>query len=567
MSSKPEQHNPIPATHNSHNSISSSPRPPSGLAAASPRTSNLSLPDVNGRSSTPKGSRERSISRPSSRTSNRTHNTAISLDSSVAVRNQMSTLKHSIRQQQAQLQNLESSFRTSSRSYPTEPLDETFEMDAPVFSSRQGSSSGAAPPSSFVSPGSPSTSPSTSSLATAKMKRRSSYEVLQDIAGRESNLPLPKRSESSLGMNSPLENGAIQEGVPMTFGNSQNGSYTTPTKRNSSPTRTLSRIPISSVGKTSPVPYFSTANSGSGNARMLADESPRAPPTTKSLSVDGHNDSFAPAPSPSKRFSFTSGNTTKVLADLQTGVVNARNALENTKSQLRLSQRTVSQLTRLNEDLKESRERLRLENEGLNNVVARKERLLQEVLERARKAEAEAAQLKQQLKSETTVSKKALREMESALAESTALSSKSEREYLTLRDSMKGMVESWKRDTDRLRDEINKREAKHKAEAEKIGKDYKQLMQEMKKAEKGKEDLKKLKEDNEVKNVEVEKMWTDEIAKMRADLDKSHEESEKAVRTAQVLEEELARLRRMMRLAGREAAEKEKEAASSDAPS
>jgi Mg2+ and Co2+ transporter CorA len=152
------------------------------------------------------------------------------------------------------------------------------------------------------------------------------------------------------------------------------------------------------------------------------------------------------------------------------------------------------------------------------------------------------------------------------LAESTALSSKSEREYLTLRDSMKGMVESWKRDTDRLRDEINKREAKHKAEAEKIGKDYKQLMQEMKKAEKGKEDLKKLKEENEVKNVEVEKMWTDEIAKMRLDLEKSHEESEKAVKTAQVLEEELARLRRMMRTAGREAAEKEREAAQSNAP-
>lgn len=68
-----------------------------------------------------------------------------------------------------------------------------------------------------------------------------------------------------------------------------------------------------------------------------------------------------------------------MLADLQTGVMNARNALENTKGQLRLSQRTVATLTRQTEDLKEGRERLRLENEGLNNVVARKERLLQEV--------------------------------------------------------------------------------------------------------------------------------------------------------------------------------------------
>lgn len=86
----------------------------------------------------------------------------------------------------------------------------------------------------------------------------------------------------------------------------------------------------------------------------------------------------APA-SPNRRFSLTPGGTSKVLADLQTGVIHAKNALENTRAQLRLSQRTVAQLTRLVEDLKDGRERLRLENEGLNNVVARKERLLQEV--------------------------------------------------------------------------------------------------------------------------------------------------------------------------------------------
>ena len=87
-----------------------------------------------------------------------------------------------------------------------------------------------------------------------------------------------------------------------------------------------------------------------------------------------------PPPSPNKRLSFGgTGNTSKVLADLQAGVINTKNALENTKAQLRLSQRTVAQLTRQVEDLKDGRERLRLENEGLNNVVARKERLIQEV--------------------------------------------------------------------------------------------------------------------------------------------------------------------------------------------
>src|SRR5882762_3891669 len=248
-----------------------------------------------------------------------------------------------------------------------------------------------------------------------------------------------------------------------------------------------------------PFPLIGPAPSNdafSGNARALADEGhvpPRAPGSIDPAlanSVPGTPSSLQP-PSPnlaSRRISITPGGTTKVLADLQTGVINARNALENTKAQLRLSQRSVAQLTRQTEDLKEGRERLRLENEGLNNVVARKERLLQEVcnsfvhlvfilfllsmrfpdrlfllrfdqvLERARKAETEAASLKTQLKAETINNKKSIRDMEAALSESTALSQKSEREYITLRDSLKSMTESWKQDIERLRDEMRKKE-------------------------------------------------------------------------------------------------------------
>lgn len=114
-----------------------------------------------------------------------------------------------------------------------------------------------------------------------------------------------------------------------------------------------------------------------GNARALAEEGQQDHLTAPQLSP-AHRSISSPA-SPSRRTSFAPGNTTKVLADLQAGVLNAKTALENTKAQLRVSQRQVSQLTRQTEDLKEVRERLRLENEGLNNVVARKERLLQEV--------------------------------------------------------------------------------------------------------------------------------------------------------------------------------------------
>ena len=238
-----------------------------------------------------------------------------------------------------------------------------------------------------------------------------------------------------------------------------------------------------------------------------------------------------------------------MLADLQTGVVNARNALENTKAQLRLSQRSVAQLTRQTEDLKEGRERLRLENEGLNNVVARKERLLQEVrhildtfsfglticsqvLERARKAESEAATLKSQLKTETATSKKSLREMETALSESTALSQKSEREYITLRESIKGLVESWKTDTDRLRDEMRKREEKLQVEAESVGKKYRTLVEEFQSVKSGREEMRKLREEDLKRAKEVEQHWMGEIKRMHDEVEASVKECEKAGNTA-----------------------------------
>lgn len=115
-----------------------------------------------------------------------------------------------------------------------------------------------------------------------------------------------------------------------------------------------------------------------GNARALAEEDSGNTSHSHSNHLSVSTSSMTGGSSP-RRQSFAPGNTTKVLADLQAGVLNAKNALENTKAQLRVSQRQVSQLTRQTEDLKEVRERLRLENEGLNNVVARKERLLQEV--------------------------------------------------------------------------------------------------------------------------------------------------------------------------------------------
>ena len=126
----------------------------------------------------------------------------------------MSALKHNIRHQQAQLNNLENVVRNSPRSYVSELMEDHHHMAS--------SSTSSTSPSSFV----PIVPTST------KMKRRSSHDVLLNIAGPDSSLPLPKRE--------PADESGIQEGVPMTFGVSSTSpsSY----KRVSSPTRTLSRV-------------------------------------------------------------------------------------------------------------------------------------------------------------------------------------------------------------------------------------------------------------------------------------------------------------------------------------
>ncbi|OBZ74086.1 hypothetical protein A0H81_06269 [Grifola frondosa] len=339
-----------------------------------------------------------------------------------------------------------------------------------------------------------------------KMGKRNSYEALQGLAGPDSNLPLPRRDERRLSFGE--ENG-IREGIPT--GSSG--------RRTASPTRTLSRIPISSVG----------------NARALAEDD-GSNGAQHGTGLSASTSSMSTTTSPNRRASFAPGNTTRVLADLQTGVMNAKNALENTKAQLRVSQRQVSQLTRQTEDLKEVRERLRLENEGLNNVVARKERLLQEVLDRARKAEAEVLSLRAQLKSESTNSKKSMRDMETSLTESNARSQKAEREYAVLRDSVKGLVQSFQADTDGVREEMRKREDKLKKEAEEMSRKYKMLVEEVRKEREeggaGLGDVRALQAEHVRVTQEIEEGFREEMRQLREDVDRASKESDEAGQTA-----------------------------------
>ncbi|KAK0466916.1 uncharacterized protein EV420DRAFT_1698955 [Desarmillaria tabescens] len=422
---------------------------------------------------------DRSLSRPSSRTSvrsGRAPSPSFSLDDPIAVRNHISTLKHSIRHQQAQVHDLENVILRGPRPYPD------------LFEPTMAAAATSPPPQPFTP---------------SKIPKRSSFD--KGISRQDSGLPMPRRERDNA-----VDDG-IREGIPMSFGAGSVSPNTT--KRLPSPTRTLSRIPISSVG----------------NARALADE---GQPPTQRLTVDApptpNHATLSPYPpsspnvpsSPSpRRMSLTPGGTTKVLADLQTGVVNARNALENTKSQLRLSQRSVAQLTRQTEDQKEVLERLRLENEGLNGVVARKERLLQE---------------------KHPHRKRRYEEWNPSLAEATALSQKSEREYITLRDSIKGLIPTgYEKRCENERNGMKK-------DTETIAVKYQALLEEVEGCKGLKEELERTRAENRKRGEETEKMWMSDIQSLKAEVGESVRMGEKDSATAKQLADELARLRRLM---------------------
>ncbi|KAI8461689.1 hypothetical protein BY996DRAFT_4573163 [Phakopsora pachyrhizi] len=159
-------------------------------------------------------------------------------------------------------------------------------------------------------------------------------------------------------------------------------------------------------------------------------------------------------------------NTTRVITTLQTDLLYSRTALDQSKSQLRLSQRTVESLSRQNEDLKESMARLRLENEGLSKMLNRKERTVSELMDRIKKSESEASTLKQERKEIDITLKKLTKESDEIVKDSLKKKDRAESQYEAIKSGVKSLNEAWKRDVSGLKDDLAKIQDKHRKEME-----------------------------------------------------------------------------------------------------
>jgi hypothetical protein len=179
------------------------------------------------------------------------------------------------------------------------------------------------------------------------------------------------------------------------------------------------------------------------------------------------------APSPSPTFaknqrSVSAGNTGtgKVIGDLQNDLAASRAALESTKAQLRLSQRAVEYLGRQTDDLKDGKERLRLENESLARTLARKERSLEEALTRAKAAEGSLTGVREAHRRIQAESVKSTEEAEERVAAAEGRATKAESEYEALRSGVSRAREEWQRQAAELRAELETIQGVHAKELE-----------------------------------------------------------------------------------------------------
>ncbi|ORY29368.1 hypothetical protein BCR39DRAFT_175626 [Naematelia encephala] len=291
-------------------------------------------------------------------------------------------------------------------------------------------------------------------------------------------------------------------------------------------------------------PDNSTGSSPSTSTHLrspfLAPDSPHSPSSTNLLSDDRLSPSL-------RKASGSSAASTRVIDNLQTELVNTKGHLERIKQEVLKSRRVIESLTRQTEDLKETRERMRMECEGLNNVIARKERLLQEVLERARTAESALATHQANKKAIEQSTKKQLQAMTSQLTDSQVSQARAEREERALRESVKSLRDVWTREVKAVREEVKRTEEKGRKEREEAREKHLALVKLVEQQSEERSHIAKLAEQAIKDNALATKAFEDQIRELRQQADKSNEDTRSARAIAVELAEELVRLRRVMR--------------------
>lgn len=156
--------------------------------------------------------------------------------------------------------------------------------------------------------------------------------------------------------------------------------------------------------------------------------------------------------------------SSKVIEALTNDLSTARSALDLARTQLRTSQRTVATLQRSLDETRDSLGRSRAENESASQMMARKERQVQEVLDRARKAETEAKELGKSSREWGA----RVRKIEAELGEERVNKQRIEMQYEALSTSWKQTREAWEKEMSELRMNQGDAVRRNREEAQRI---------------------------------------------------------------------------------------------------
>ncbi|CAK9784623.1 unnamed protein product [Cutaneotrichosporon oleaginosum] len=246
------------------------------------------------------------------------------------------------------------------------------------------------------------------------------------------------------------------------------------------------------------------------------------------------------------------GKTSRMIATLQTELEHTKSHLDRVKQEVRNCRREIGTLTRRSEDLRETRDRMRGEVEALNNVIARKERMMADVLARARTAEASATQNASERKELEARVKKAEADSRGEVEVAAAARAKAESECNALRDLVHSMREAWTREAAALREEVNCSQAQMREERAAASKKYEEALVLVRDRSAESRDVAALIEEVQTKNREALEAYSAEVQTLRADAERSSRETTEARDMAITLSQELARLRRFARQPPRE---------------
>lgn len=173
--------------------------------------------------------------------------------------------------------------------------------------------------------------------------------------------------------------------------------------------------------------------------------------------------------------SAAAGGTSKVLNQLTAELAEVKATLEVTKAGLRTAQRNNTTLQRTLDETKDALGRSRAENEASGQMVARKERQVQEALGRARKAETEAKDLGKASREWGT----RVRQVEAELGEERVRKQKAEAQYEAISNSWKTTRELWEREMVELRSANGSKVKENAADAKKMADTMKEALERM----------------------------------------------------------------------------------------